>query len=353
MRNHLSKTLSIATLAVSALLLIPMRSLAQAPSAAGNTFTNPLLPSGPDPWVITWKGNYYYMNTTGQNLTLWKTPDITDLRHAEKKVVWTPETEKPWSKGIWAPELHRWGNKWYIYFAADAGKNDSHRIYVIENPSDDPIEGEWTFKGKVADATDRWAIDADLFQVNGVHYLLWSGWKGDTNGEQDIFIARMSDPWTIDSPRTLISAPTFPWEKVGDLPRLHVNVNEGPEALIHGEKVFVFYSASGCWTDFYAIGAVVASTSSNLLDPASWKKFDHPFFKQDPKAGIYGPGHNGFFKSLDGKQNWIIYHANPASHDGCGAARSPRIQPFTWNADGTPSLGTPVPAGQPLEKPGN
>ena len=39
----------------------------------GDTFTNPLMDSGPDPWVIQWKGFYYYMNSTGVNLTLWKT----------------------------------------------------------------------------------------------------------------------------------------------------------------------------------------------------------------------------------------------------------------------------------------
>ena len=35
---------------------------------------NPLLPSGPDPWVIVKDGVYYYMNTTGSNLTIWKAP---------------------------------------------------------------------------------------------------------------------------------------------------------------------------------------------------------------------------------------------------------------------------------------
>ena len=94
----------------------------------GNTFTNPLLKTGPDPWVIYWKGFYYYTNSTGANLTLRKTADITDLRHAETKAVWTPEPGHPWSKELWAPELHRWDNKWYIYFAADAGDNASHRI---------------------------------------------------------------------------------------------------------------------------------------------------------------------------------------------------------------------------------
>src|SRR5271163_3413132 len=60
-------------------------------AAPGNTFTNPLLPTGPDPWVVWWKGFYYYSNSSGTNLTLRKTADITDLQHAEKKAVWTPE----------------------------------------------------------------------------------------------------------------------------------------------------------------------------------------------------------------------------------------------------------------------
>jgi GH43 family beta-xylosidase len=120
---------------------------AQAPSGS-NTFKNPLRPSGADPWVIQWNGFYYYMNTTGANLTIWQTKDMTDLAHARKKVVWTPESGEPYSHELWAPELHRLGNKWYIYFAADAGHNSSHRIFVVENRSVDPLDGSWKFKGK-------------------------------------------------------------------------------------------------------------------------------------------------------------------------------------------------------------
>lgn len=325
---------------------------AQANARDRATFTNPLKENGPDPWVFTWNGNYYYMNTAGRNLTLWKTKDITDLRNAEKKVVWTPEPGKPWSKDLWAPELYRWDNKWYIYFAADDGENAYHRIFVIENSSDDPIAGDWTFKGKVADATDRWAIDPDVFEANGQHYMLWSGWEGSANGEQDIFIAHMSNPWTIDSPRTLISSPNHSWEQHGDSPGgKHVDVNEGPEALIHGDDVFVVFSASACWTDEYALGALRSTIGANLLKAKSWKKLPGPLLSTDAGAHAFGPGHNGFFKSPDGKQDWIIYHANPEPHQGCGGQRSPRIQPFTWNADGTPNFGKPVPLEQQLPKP--
>jgi len=319
---------------------------------AAKQFANPLLPSGPDPWVYTYKGFYYYMNTTGRGLTIWKTRDLAALRDAEKKVVWTPEPGKAWSKEVWAPEITRWGDKWYIYFAADAGKNEGHRIFVVENASDDPMDGEWTLKGQVGDKTDRWAIDPDVFEVGGAHYMVWSGWPGATNGEQDIYIARMSNPWTIDSPRTLISHPQFAWEKVDNRPHeAHVSVNEGPEGIVHDGKVLVVYSASGCWTDNYELGVVEASVTADLLEAKSWTKFLHPFLQQDPKAGVYGPGHNGFFKSPDGTQDWIIYHANGAPGEGCGGARSPRMQPFTWNPDGTPNFGKPVASGQMLDKP--
>ena len=320
-------------------------------ASQGSTFTNPLLDVGPDPWVVWWKGFYYYSNSSGGNLTLRKTADITDLRHAEKYVVWVPEAGHAWSKDVWAPELHRWGNKWYIYFAADAGENASHRIYAVENESDDPTAGTWTLKGKVSDASDKWAIDATTFELKGEHYMVWSGWKGDADGEQDLFIAHMSNPWTIDSPRTLISAPSFDWEKHGDLPGRHVNVNEGPEVLVHGGKVLVVHSASGCWTDFYELGIVTAGTGANLLDAKSWTKVDHPFMTTDAAAHAFGPGHNGFFKSPSGKEDWIIYHANPEAGEGCENLRSPRIQRFTWNAEGLPDFGKPAALGAPMQKP--
>jgi len=352
------RTLSIVAFAASVQIWAMSDGVAQvSPTTKGSsatpadTFTNPLLETGPDPWVVWWKGFYYYSNTTGTNLTLRKTADITDLRHAEAKPVWTPEPGQQWSNELWAPELHRWGHKWYIYFAGDAGDNPSHRIYVVENDNDDPIEGTWTFKAKVSDSSDKWAIDPTMFEVGGEHYLVWSGWEGDKDGEQDLFIAHMSNPWTIDSPRTMISKPTYPWEKHGDLPGRHVDVNEGPEVLLHGNKIFLMFSASGCWTDFYTLGLLQADVGANLLDAKSWTKFDHPFLSTDPAAKAFGPGHNGFFKSPDGKQDWIIYHANPGQLEGCGSMRSPRIQRFTWNTDGTPNFGTPIPLGQPLEKP--
>jgi GH43 family beta-xylosidase len=142
---------------------------------------------------------------------------------------------------------------------------------------------------------------------------------------------------------------------VGDLNNAndvpHVNVNEGPVALIHKDRMFVFYSASGCWTDSYCIGMVEFKGKKDLLDSSVWKKNPEPFFKGDPEAGVYSPGHNSFFRSPDGKENWILYHANSSPGQGCGKFRSPRAQKFTWKKDGTPDLGKPVRTDIPVKLP--
>ncbi len=329
------------------------------PTRAQSTFTNPLLPSGADPSVVEQDHIYYYMQTTGHNLTIWKTQDLTDLVNAQKTVVWTPPASGPYSHEIWAPELHFVRGKWYIYFAADAGTNDTHRVWVLENSAVDPTQGTWVMKGKLADRSDKWAIDPSVFEDKGTLYAIWSGWEGDRNGTQNIYIARMKNPWTIKGSRARVSTPYYPWEKVGDLDTgvngvsdlPHVDVNEGPEILQHGSKIFLIYSASGCWTNYYELGMLTADSGRNLLKSSSWTKSDHAVFHESPKAQAFGTGHNTFFTSPDGKEQWLLYHANAGPNQGCGPFRSPRAQRFMWNADGSPNFGDPIPLTTPVVKP--
>jgi GH43 family beta-xylosidase len=319
------------------------------------TFTNPLLPSGADPWSLYKNGYYYYTHTTGRNLVIWKTKSIAELGTAESKVIWNPPVNTSYSKQIWAPEIHFIEGKWYVYFAADDGKNMNHRMYVIENEAEDPFGGTWTFNGKVADPTDKWAIDGSVFKHKRKWYMIWSGWEGDENGKQSIYIAKMKNPWTIEGGRVNISSPTFSWEKHGDLndPENppHVDVNEGPQILKHKRKMFLVYSASGCWTDYYGLGMLAFTGRRNLLDSTVWIKSVNNVFRSSESDSVYAPGHNSFFKSPNGKEDWILYHANSAPNQGCGGYRSPRAQKFTWNKDGTPNFGRPLPKSIKLPRP--
>jgi GH43 family beta-xylosidase len=312
-----------------------------------NTFTNPVLSSGPDPWMVKQGTTYYYTHTLGNRIALWKTTKPSELRSATPQTIWTAPSTGQNSQNVWAPEIHFINNKWYAYYAADDGNIDNHRMFVLENSSADPLTGTWVSKGKINDPSDKWAIDATVFDYNNQLYLLWSGWEGNTNVRQDIYIAKMSDPWTIQGNRVMISTPTFDWEKIGD-----PDVNEGPQIIKNAAgKVFLVYSASGCWTDDYSLGLLTLKTGGDPMNAADWTKTPTPVFTKNPSSSAYGPGHNSFFKSPDGTEDWILYHANPATGQQCGNSRSPRMQKFTWNADGTPAFGSPASINTPITKP--
>jgi GH43 family beta-xylosidase len=341
-----------ASLLLGLCLLVVGRAWGQA------TFTNPLLPSGADPWATYKDGSYYYMHTTGRDLSIWKTPDLSQLSQAQRVTIWTPPATGPYSKDIWAPELHFLAGKWYVYFAADDGRNENHRLYVLENAAADPTTGKWTMKGELKTPDNKWAIDGSVFEYQGQRYAIWSGWEGDRNGRQDIYLARMSNPWTISGPRLRLSTPTQAWEQHGLLPRFgpgepaYILVNEGPQFLASPNgRVNIIFSANGCWTDFYALGLVWAAPGADLLNPASWHKEPQPVFAATNVKGTYAVGHNSFFSSPNGQQHWLLYHANSQPGQGCGRERSPRMQPFTFAADGAPVFGDPLPTDQSLSTP--
>src|SRR5690606_19658942 len=129
-----------------------------------DTFTNPLLTRGADPWITQKDGTYYYTYTQGSKLVLYVTKKISELAKVTPIDVWVPPPGEMYSKNIWAPELHQIDGKWYMYFAADNGSNANHRMYVIENTSSSPIRGSWELKEKITVPNDEWAIDGTVLE---------------------------------------------------------------------------------------------------------------------------------------------------------------------------------------------
>lgn len=314
--------------------------------STGKQFVNPLL-SGSDPWVTRKDGFYYYTHTLGNKIAVWKSSAMSELSMANRKDIFLPVPATANAANIWAPEIHFLDNKWYCYYTAGAGPDNTQRTWVLENSNADPTAGAWIDKGRTftTDA-DFWAIDGTVLEHNGNRYFLWSGRPNPSIQNQNIYIAKMVNPWTLQTPTVMLTKPELSWEVQGG------PVNEAPQILKNNAgKTFLIYSASGCWTDDYALGMLTLKDGGNPLVATDWVKHPQPVFVKKPENKAYAPGHNAFFRSADNKEDWIIYHANNNSGDGCSEKRNIRMQLFTWNADGTPNFGVPVTPGLRLNKP--
>jgi len=332
-------------------------------SAAGAcTFTNPVA-RGADPWVEFHDGWYYMaqsQNPEGQPSTIWvyRSRKLSDPMRDSVKVWTTPATG--WNPGnVWAPEIRYVDGQWYIYYAAGrTGPRDApfinQRAGVLRASGGNP-QGAYEDLGRLDTGgspsthdDDVWAIDFTVDRIGGQLYGIWSGWSDNTpvaRTPQYLYIARMSDPHTVSGPRTQIAAPTESWERRVD-PTDGLDLNEGPQVLKHGNDVFVTYSTRESWTPAYRLGLLRLRAGADPLQAASWTKTG-PVFQQ--ANSVYGPGHNGFAKSPDGREDWLVYHAKVDT--GPNWNRVIRLQRFTWRADGTPDFGEPVASGVPVRVP--
>lgn len=330
---------------------------AQAAPDTTGTFVNPVvrMQDSGDPWVIR-HGNAYYFTATLEpegGLWVWRSSTLTGLEAGQKAKVWTAPESGPMSSQIWAPELHRLGGRWYLYFTASDGVDANHRHYVLEAETDDPL-GPYKPPVRVHPELERYAIDGSVLQMpDGRLYFMYCA-----NG---VFIAPMTSPTHATGPGVQIIRGTEEWEHEwrlvnGQWERGAGYWVEAPQALIRNGRIFVVYSAGHTATPHYYLG-LLELTGTDPMDPGAWTKRKDPVFApyEGPEGSVYTPGHNSFTKSPDGREDWIVYHAKdrpwPVPGDPAAARRTVRIQRFDWNPDGTPHFGHPIPSGVRLRRP--
>ncbi|MFD0698240.1 family 43 glycosylhydrolase [Paenibacillus sp. GCM10027628] len=317
------------------------------------TFVNPVIEQRADPWVYKHTDGYYYFTASVPDydrIEVRRARGIQELAAADSVTVWRKYATGLMSANIWAPEIHYIAGKWYIYFAAARTTETNnglfdHRMFVLENASENPLEGEWLEKGQLRTNWESFSLDATQFEHRGVHYLVWAQKDPAIYGNSNLYIAPLENPWTIRGQQVMIAKPEYDWEIIG------FHVNEGAAVLKKNGKIFISYSASA--TDYnYAMGLLTASADSDLLDPNSWSKSQSPVFTTNETNGQYGPGHNSFTVSRDGSEDILIYHARNYKEIVGDPLYDPnrhmRAQRLGWHEDGTPNFGIPVADGEPV-----
>ncbi|MER7225253.1 family 43 glycosylhydrolase [Streptomyces rubradiris] len=310
---------------------------------AATPYANPLVLQRADPHITRHTdGRYYFTATVPEydRIVLRRARTLNGLSTAAESVIWRAHATGPMGAHIWAPELHRIGGKWYIYFASAPAEDVwAIRMWVLENAHPDPFQGTWVERGQIRTAWETFSLDATTFQHRGTRYLVWAQHEPGMDNNTALWISEMAGPWTLTGPQVRLSTPEYDWECVG------YKVNEGPYVLKRNGRIFLTYSASA--TDWhYCVGLLTADAHADLLDARSWNKSPVPVFTSDDSTGQYGPGHNCFTVAEDGRTDVLVYHARQYKeitgdplHD---PNRHTRIQKLGWKPDGTPDFGVPV-----------
>jgi len=314
------------------------------------TFYNPIsTKSMPDPFIFYHEGYFYGLATEAFQVRLYKNKTVEDLfpKGESKDLVKTGDaigSGRTMGGNIWAPELHYYPvtGRWYVYSCSTIGGFDfgDMRMFCLESDGGDPF-GDYTFKGITLDG--KICIDQTVYydEASGELYTAYCDF---TDRGQVVMLAAMDNPWTVGEERVTATYPEYDWEKRGSDGTNDGRVNEGPVFITHNGEIFLIYSASGCWSEFYSLGLLhytgKDTSRQNFLNPANWKKSKKPVFE---KANcVYGVGHCSFFTSPDGEETWIAYHGMSTPDAGV-EGRYAYIQRIKFDKRNFPVLGEPLP----------
>ena len=298
------------------------------------TFPDPLVERRADPDVTLGDDGLYYFTgsypMTRENdpngydrIVLRRAETIQGLKTAPETTIWHENTDPTLNRFIWAPELEKIGDDWYILFTAARNGVWDIRPAMLKFTGEefggdaalDPAN--WTSLGQVkaapgdTESFTHFSLDMTHFESDGRHYVVWAetGAGGSTlrMAETD-----PANPNQLISPSFLLSTPTLAWEKNGDQA-----IDEGPAVIKRDGKIMIAFSASSV-DDKYCVGLLTADSAADLLDPNSWAKNPYPLLTSADVPGQVGPGHNSFTVDEYGNPV-IVYHSrtvNDSSNPG-------------------------------------
>ncbi|WP_121660834.1 arabinan endo-1,5-alpha-L-arabinosidase [Metabacillus litoralis] len=249
-----------------------------------------------------------------------------------------PKDAYDWTgaKGLWAPDVTKYGDTYYLYYAASQfGKNQSF-IGVATSKS---IEGPWEDQGEVIKTkqgeSEPNAIDPNItFDDEGNPWMVYGSFFGG------IYVARIDENTGKLKEKgngTLIS-------------KRHLSVEgavEGPYIVYHPtfKKYYLFVSYDSLFKDYHIRVARADKIEGPYLDSNGneMTNIDLPpnevgmkvlgGYKFGKEEGWIGPGHNSVLK--DGEDYYVCHHARG---ERTGKHHALHIRRILWTDDGWPLI---------------
>jgi beta-xylosidase len=251
---------------------------------------------------------YYLIGSGGRSVRAYTSADLTTWQGP--RTIFTPAADI-WGDipvvGIWAPEMHKYRDKYYLFLTFDTRNRLSEQwrnwLPRVTRGSqvlagDSPTGPFQPFQNRSTLPPDMMTLDGTLWLEDGVPYMVFCHeWVQIVNGSMQYVQLKDDLSETVGEPTVLFYASEAPWSHMGksrgsyvtDAPWLH----KGKTG-----KLYMIWASHG--QGGYNEGIAI-SASGKLAGP--WKQQAEPLYSNDG-------GHGMLFATFDGKLMMVLHSPN-------------------------------------------
>ena len=282
-------------------------------------FLNPVFAGDyPDPSILRDGDTYYIVHSSFEyypGLMIWKSKDLIN---------WTPVTNAlhKYLGSVWAPDLAKYKNKYYIYFPAN------NEIYVV---TADSVSGPWSDP-----------VDLKINNIDPGHVV-------DENGKRYLYSANGGYVPLSDDGLSVVGETKHVYDG-WPIPRewtIECFCLEGPKIVKHGDYYYLTVAEGG--TAGPATGhMVVSARSKSPLGPWENSPYNPIVRTESNSEKWWSKGHGTLFDDVKGNW-WLIFHGYENGHYNMG--RQTLLQPVEWTEDGWFKTPDGIKTDEPIKRP--
>lgn len=336
--NFYKILLGAAMMVVAPVVCTDLQTQAQPPTVVENPYVH-------DP-VMAYEDGTYYLYCTGHGIAQMTSTDRKHWTLSHEGVLknheipaWTHDSVPGFESHIWAPDVIKYKNKWYLaYSCSTFGKNTS-AIGLLSNTSLSNKDG-WKDEGCIVASKDHrnnWnAIDPNfVIDEKGMPWMTWgSFWDGIQliPLTKKMHVKKGATPMTIARRHTVgdTSAAPNPTSRFAG-----PNAIEAPFIMKHGDYYYLFVSWDYCCRGVKSNYRVAVGRSKNVAGPYLDKEGKDMrdgggfLLIEGDKKEFEAMGHCSAYSFPDG--DYFFCHGYSVEKNGASILVEKKIR---WTSDG-------------------
>lgn len=285
----------------------------------GGYYLNPIFTGDyPDPSILKDGNDYYIVNSSFEyypGLLIWHSRDLIN---------WTPVTHAlhKYVGSVWAPDLTKYKNKYYIYFPAGT------TTYVV---TADSISGPWS---DPVDLKINYIDPGHFTDAAGNRYLYFNNGGYVPLSEDGLSITgdfkQAYNGWKI--PRD--------WS-------IECFCMEGPKVVKHGDYYYLTVAEGGTAGPATS-HMVISARSRSPFGPWENAPINPIIRTKQSTEKWWSKGHGTLFEAPNGSW-WIVFHGYEKDYYNMG--RQTLLEPVEWTKDGWFKIPDSIHTDKPIKRP--